>query len=47
MGHTETNRAVVYTTNTTTGAKAEETWVNDGSGWKLEGAPAAQTSSAN
>ena len=47
MGHTETNRAVVYTTNTTTGAKAEETWVNDGSGWKLEGAPAPQTSSAN
>lgn len=46
MGHTETNKAVVYTTNTATGAKAEEHWVNDGSGWKREGAP-AQTSSTN
>jgi hypothetical protein len=44
MGHTEPNRATVFTTNTTTGAKAEEHWVNDGNGWKLEGEPAAQTS---
>ena len=44
MGHTETNRAVVYTTNKSSGAKQEETWVNDGSGWKLEGSPSPQTS---
>jgi hypothetical protein len=43
MGHAEANRAVVYTTNTATGAKQEETWVNDGSGWKLEGATATTT----
>ena len=40
MGRVETNKAVVYTTNTATGAKQEETWVNDGSGWKLEGSSA-------
>lgn len=48
MGHTEMNRAVVYTTNKTSGAKAEETWVNDGSGWKLEGSTAVnQTSNSS
>ena len=44
MGHTEPNKAVVYTTNTSTGAKAEEHWVNDGSGWKREGGASSQTS---
>ena len=41
MGRVEANRAVVYTTNTT-GAKQEETWVKDGSRWKLETATALQ-----
>ena len=47
MGHTEMNRAVVYTTNKTSGAKAEETWVNDGSGWKLESTTTAGSSSSS
>jgi len=36
MGHVETNKAVVYTTNTRTGAKQEETWIKDGQRWKLQ-----------
>ena len=36
MGHVDANKAVVYTTNKATGDKAEETWVKDGAGWKLE-----------
>ena len=40
MGHVEPNRAVVYTTNPSTGAKQEETWTYDGSAWKLENATA-------
>jgi hypothetical protein len=47
MGHVEVNRAVVYTTNTSSGAKQEETWVNDGTGWKREGASGEKTSSTN
>src|SRR6476620_279930 len=46
MGHTEMNRAIVYTTNKTSGAKAEETWVNDGSGRKLEGSTAVAGSNS-
>lgn len=44
MGRVETTKAVVYTTNASTGAKQEETWVNDGSGWKLEGSTAIASS---
>ena len=36
MGHTESGKAVVYTTNKATGERQEETWVRDGSGWKME-----------
>jgi hypothetical protein len=36
MGHTEPSKAVVYTTNKTTGERQEETWVKDGSSWKME-----------
>lgn len=36
MGHVEQNKAVVYTTNSKTGERQEETWVKDGSNWKLE-----------
>ena len=36
MGHVEQNKAVVYTTNSKTGDRQEETWIKDSSGWKLE-----------
>jgi hypothetical protein len=36
MGHTEAGKAVVYTTNKSTGERLEETWIKDGSGWKME-----------
>lgn len=39
MGKVTAQRAVVYTTNKS-GAKQEETWVKDSSGWKLEGSTA-------
>ena len=45
MGKTEETRAVVYTTNKKTGERQEETWVKDGSHWKLESSTKiAQTS---
>jgi len=35
MGKTTSERAVVFTT-TKAGVRQEETWVRDGSGWKLD-----------
>lgn len=40
MGHADEQTATVYTTNTATGAKQEETWIKDGSNWKLKGSTA-------
>ncbi|HSD85917.1 MAG TPA: hypothetical protein VLB44_00325 [Kofleriaceae bacterium] len=40
MGHVDATRAVVYTTNSQTGAKQEETWIKDGQRWKLQTATA-------
>ncbi len=40
MGHTTENSAVIYTT-TKAGARQEETWVRDSSGWKLDHSVAA------
>lgn len=57
MGKTSADRAVVYTTSKDGATKQEETWVHDGSGWKLETAtalsggppatPASSTAHAN
>ena len=46
MGHTTETSAVVYTT-TKAGARQEETWVRDGSGWKLDHAVAADGAGAS
>jgi hypothetical protein len=43
MGKTTDTRAVVYT-KSKTGARQEETWVRDGSGWKLDHAVAVEGS---
>jgi hypothetical protein len=43
MGKTTDVRAVVYT-KTPTGARQEETWVRDGSGWKLDHSVAVEGS---
>jgi hypothetical protein len=40
MGKTTDERAVVYT-KSNTGSRQEETWVKDGSGWRLDHAVAA------
>jgi hypothetical protein len=40
MGKTSDERAIVYT-KSDTGARQEETWVKDGSGWRLDHAVAA------
>ena len=46
MGKTSDDRAVVYT-KSNTGARQEETWVKDASGWRLDHAVAADGGAAS
>lgn len=46
MGKTTDDRAIVYT-KSTTGARQEETWVKDASGWRLDHAVAADGGAAS
>jgi hypothetical protein len=47
MGKVTPERAVVYTTSKDGATKQEETWVRDGSGWKLENASAMSAANTN
>lgn len=42
MGHTTDDSAVVFTQTAKGAPTVQETWVRDGSGWKMQGAAGSQ-----